>query len=207
MRNPGARLYPGRAAQESANVPEKRYLRGLVQHCRRLAQSVARSSSRHQAHLTARTTREQARAANLLATERIEVDQEIFDNQLADIRRRMEAIANWGAEPASANSAGREYRFSVGNQFKEKGVAKDFFYRNLDRAPEFDERESFQFSVARLPEGLHELVKEARSIDKDLSLAVVGEATVGSFQTKNGKIGRRGDLHAGLGCPTSVSGA
>lgn len=52
MRNPGTRLYPGRAAQESADVPENRYLRGLVQHCRRLAQSVARSSSRHQGHLS-----------------------------------------------------------------------------------------------------------------------------------------------------------
>src|SRR3546814_1404141 len=38
MRRPGARLYPGRAAEESADVAENRYLRGMVQHCRRLAQ-------------------------------------------------------------------------------------------------------------------------------------------------------------------------
>src|SRR3546814_6950673 len=55
MRRPGARLYPGRAAEESADVAENRYLRGMVQHCRRLAQSVARSSSRHQGHLAARS--------------------------------------------------------------------------------------------------------------------------------------------------------
>src|SRR3546814_12440190 len=55
MRRPGARLYPGRAAEESADVAENRYLRGMVQHCRRLAQSVVRSSSRHQGHLAARS--------------------------------------------------------------------------------------------------------------------------------------------------------
>lgn len=191
MRHPGARLYPGRAAQESVDVPENRYLRGLVQHCRRLAQSVGRSSSRHQGTLTARAAQEKERAADLLATERIEVDKEIFDNQLSDIRRRMEALANWGEEPASANSVWREYRFSVGNQFEENGVARDFFYRNLDRATKQDERERFPFSVARLPGDLHELVKEARGIDKDLTLALIGKATVVSLQTKSGKIGRR----------------
>src|SRR3546814_10951979 len=55
MRRPGARLYPGRAAEESADVAENRYLRGMVQHCRRLAQSVSRSSSRHPWHLSARS--------------------------------------------------------------------------------------------------------------------------------------------------------
>src|SRR3546814_11374791 len=80
----------------------------MVQHCRRLAQSVARSSSRHQGHLAARSGRERARAADLLATERIEVDHEIFDNQLADIQRRMAAITNWptcSTQPVSSQRA------------------------------------------------------------------------------------------------------
>lgn len=194
MRRPGARLYPGRVAQESADVPENRYLCGLVQHCHRLAQSVARSSSRHYVHLNARSARENERAAELLATERIEVDQEIFDNQLADIHRRMEAVSSWGSAQGSANSSGREYRFSVGKQFGKNGVAKEFFYNNTDRDTQNDMRERFQFSVARLPVGLHDLVMEARSIDKDLELTLFGEVIVRSFETKNGKIGRRANF-------------
>src|SRR3546814_18585315 len=100
----------------------------MVQHCRRLSQSVARSSSRHQGHLAARSGRERARAADLLATERIEVDQEIFDNQLADIQRRMEAITNWATGSTQPGSSEREYRFSVGKKYEGKGGG--FFYRD-----------------------------------------------------------------------------
>ncbi|WP_442580287.1 hypothetical protein ACSBOB_33375 [Mesorhizobium sp. ASY16-5R] len=189
MRRPGARLYPGRAAQESADVPENRYLRGLVQHCRRVAQSVARSSSRHHRELAARSAREKARAADLLAIERIEVDQEIFDNQLADIRRRMEAIANWAVGSVLSRSTEREYRFSVGKKYEGKGGG--LFYRNLDGDSQSGAGERFQVSVAQFPEGLHELVGEAQSIDKDLTLALVGEASVRPFTTVNGKAGRR----------------
>ncbi|WP_229667018.1 hypothetical protein [Sphingopyxis bauzanensis] len=189
MRRPGARLYPGRAAQESADVPENRYLRGLVQHCRRVAQSLARSSSRHHGHLAARSAREKARAADLLVTEQIEVDQEIFDNQLADIRRRMDAIANWAVGSVLSRSNEREYRFSVGKKYEGKGGG--LFYRNLDGDSQNGGGERFQFSVAQLPEGLHELVREAQSIDKDLTLALMGKASVSSFTTAKGTEGRR----------------
>ena len=189
MRRPGARLYPGRAAEESADVAENRYLRGMVQHCRRLAQSVARSSSRHQGHLAARSGRERARAADLLATERIEVDQEIFDNQLADIQRRMEAITNWATGSAQPGSSEREYRFSVGKKYEGKGGG--FFYRNLDSIGQYGGDEQFQISVAQFPDGLDELVREAQSVDKGLALVLVGKASVSSFTTASGKSGRR----------------
>ncbi len=62
MRRPGARAYPGRVAVESADVPENRYVRGMVEHCRRLAHSIARASDRHHGHLAARAEREKVRA-------------------------------------------------------------------------------------------------------------------------------------------------
>lgn len=189
LRRPGAHLYPGRSAQESADVPENRYLRGLVQHCRRVAQSIARSSSRHHGHLAARSAREKARAADLLATARIEVDQEIFDNQLADIRRHMDAIANWADGSVLSRSTEREYRFSVGKKYEGKGGG--LFYRNLDGDSPNGAGEHFQVSVVQFPEGLHELVREAQRIDKDLTLVLVGKASVRPFTTANGKAGRR----------------
>lgn len=187
MRRPGARTYPGRAAQESADVPENRYLRSMVEHCRRLARSVARSSDRHQAHLAARAAREKARAADLLAIERIEVDQEIFDNQLSDIRRRLDAIVGWVESSIPPGPGERKYRFTVGKEFG----AKEFFYRNLDRDARYDEREGINFSVARLPDALHDLVRSAHSFDKDLELTLTGKADITTFRTGNGKVGRR----------------
>src|SRR3546814_20587287 len=139
----------------------------MVQHCRRLAQSVARSSSRHQGHLAARSGRERARAADLLATERIEVDQEIFDNQLADIQRRMEAITNWATGSTQLGSSEREYRFSVGKNYEGKGGG--FFYRNLDSIGQYGGDAQFQFSVAHTPDGTVELVWEGQSVVKGLN--------------------------------------
>src|SRR3546814_14086087 len=124
----------------------------MVQRSRRPARAVARSSSRHQGHLAARSGRERARAADLLATERIEVDQEIFDNQLADIQRRMEAITNWAIGSTQPGSSEREYRFSVGKKYEGKGGG--FYYRNQERIGQYGGDGPFTFSVASLPYGL-----------------------------------------------------
>ncbi|MGO7375077.1 hypothetical protein [Rhizobium ruizarguesonis] len=192
MRRPGARSYPGRTAQESADIPENRYLRGLVEHCRRLARSLTRSSAHHQAHLAARATREKSRAANLLAVERVEVDPEIFDNQLSDMRKRLDAIATWAGSSVAPEPGERQYRFTVGKEFKgDGGAAKEFFYRNPDRDDRYDEREGINFSVARLPEDLHDLVIAASRFDKDIRLDLMGNAVITTFRTVNGKLGRR----------------
>ncbi len=190
MRRPGSRLYPGRSAQKSADVPENRYLHHLVAHCQRLAQSFARSSDRHQNHLTARAAREETRANDLLTIERIEVDQEIFDNQLFDLRRRLDAIAVWVGTPCPPGS--RQYRFTVGKEFKaNRDGAKEIFYRTPDRDIRYDEHEGIDFSVARLPDDLHELVKAGHAIDKDLALSLTGKASITKFFTATGKVGRR----------------
>lgn len=192
MRRPGARTYPGRTAQESADIPENRYLRGLVEHCRRLALSVVRSSGHHQAHLAARATRERSRAADLLAVESVEIDPEIFDNQLTDIRDRLDAVATWPRlTPASAQSD-RLYRFTVGKEFTgPKGAPKEFLYRNPDRDDRYDEHQGINFSVAQLPKDLHDLVIATSRFDKDVRLDVTGKADITTFQTANGKVGRR----------------
>jgi len=192
MRRPGARTYPGRTAQESADIPENRYLRGLVEHCRRLARSVARSSSHHQAHLTVRANRERSRAADLLAVENVEIDPEIFDNQLSDIRARLDAIATWPSSVPMPGQNERLYRFTVGKEFRgDRGGAKEFFYRNPDRDDRYDGRQGIDFSVARLPRDLHDLVIATSRFDKGVRLDLTGNAEITKFKTPNGKTGRR----------------
>ncbi len=192
MRRPGARSYPGRTAQESADIPENRYLRGLVEHCRRLARSLARSCDHHLAHLAARAAREKSRAADLLAVERVEIDPEIFDNQLSEIRKRLDAIATWPGSSAAPGQGERLYQFTVGTEFKaHREAAKEFFYHNHNRNNRYDEREGIRFSVARLPDDLHDLVIAASRFDKDIGLEVTGNAVITTFQTANGKLGRR----------------
>ena len=191
MRRPAARRYPGRVAEESADIPENRYLRGMIQHCQRLASSLARSSSRNQDHLAARSAREKARAAELLSIEQIDVDPEVFDNQLADIQHRIDAIVSWKAAPTSLGSGEREYSFSVGDSFKAKGGGKEFFYRNLNPNAQHRANDQYAFSVACLPDTLHDLVMEAKSVDKELSLKIRGEAAISSGSTPNRKAYRR----------------
>lgn len=192
MRRPGARSYPSRTAQESADIPENRYLRGLVEHCCRLAQSLGRSSAHHQVHLSARAAREKSRAADLLAIDRVDVDPQIFDNQLSDIRKRVNAIASWSGSTVTQGQGERLYRFTVGKEFRaQQGAAKEFFYRNPDRDDRYDGREGIDFSVARLPDDLHDLVIAASRSDKDICLELMGQAVITTFETPNGKVGRR----------------
>lgn len=187
MRRPGARLYPGRIAQESPDVPENRYVKGMVEHCLRLAGSVGRSSGRHQGHLAARAARENARAEQLLATDEIEIDPVVFDNQLADIRQHMDAIGNWKSDTASSAPAARQYQFTVGGEYK--GGKGELLYRNADSQARRDD--GFAVSVLKLPHSLHDLVAGAFHVDRAIHLDVVGQASVGTFQTRAGKKGRR----------------
>src|SRR3546814_2230700 len=101
----------------------------------------------------------------------------------------MEAITNWATGSTQPGSSEREYRFSVGKKYEGKGGG--FFYRNLDSIGQYGGDEQFQFSVAQLPDGLDELVREAQSVDKGLALVLVGKASVSSFTTASGKSGRR----------------
>src|SRR3546814_16910682 len=79
----------------------------------------------------------------------------------------MEAITNWATGSTQPGSSEREYRFSVGKKYEGKGGG--FFYRNLDSIGQYGGDEQFQFSVAQLPDGLDELVREAQSVDKGLA--------------------------------------
>ena len=187
MRRPGARQYPGRVAQKSPDIPENRYVRGMVAHCRRLAGAVARSSDRHQVQLAARAAREIARAAKLTATEEIEIDPIVFENQLANIRRHMDAIGGWKGDVASTVPANRQYRFTVGGEYW--GGKGELLYRNVDVLARNDD--GFAVSVLKLPGTLHELIAAAFRVDRAIQLDVVGQASVGTFHTHKGKRGRR----------------
>src|SRR3546814_5675539 len=101
----------------------------------------------------------------------------------------MDAITNWATGSSQPGASEREYRFSVGKKYEGKGGR--FFYRTLDSIGQYGGDEQFQFSVAQLPDGLDELVREAQSVDKGLALVLVGKASVSSFTTASGKSGRR----------------
>lgn len=191
LRRPDSRTLPGRIAVESMDTPENRYLRGMVQHSLRLSDAIFRSSARHEGHLAARSAREKARAAEIIGIDRVEVDREVFDNQLSDIRLRINAISDWAPAAEPHDPGLRRYRFSVGKKLTSSGGNKEFFYQNLDRDPQYRSTDGYDFSVARLPDELHERVMEAKSVDKGLSLSIIGRATVESFKSPNGKTGRR----------------
>lgn len=191
MRRPGARAYPGRVAVESADVPENRYVRGMVEHCRRLAHSIARASERHHGDHIARAQREKVRAEKLRAMDVVKVDQEIFDNQIAEISHVMDAICAWGPDPVTFGRRPREFHFEVGREFTEtRNGPQELFYRNPGRDRAADFKDGIDFSVARLPEALHVLVMAGRRIDSGLTLTVAGDASVATFPHYN-KVGRR----------------
>ena len=195
MRRPGARAYPGRIAIESADVPENRYVRGMVEHCRRLALMIARASDRHQGHLAVRAERERVRAARLLDMDVVEVDQEIFDNQIGEISQVMDAIDGWTAVSAPSDRKLREFHFQAGKEYRERGGPREMFYREPDRDRATDFQDGIDFRVVRLPGPLHDLVVAGHRIDQGLVLRLTSDATVSTFKTSTGKVGRRAALN------------
>lgn len=188
MRRPGAKAYPSRVAVENADVPENRFVRGMVEHCCRLAQSVAHASDRHQGHLAVRAEREKARAAALNAMEVIEIDPEIYDNQIEDISRIMNAIAAWDVDSIDPDRHPSKFHFTVGGVFKTDLC--ELFYRNPNRSCEDDLRDGINFSVVRLPDTLYDLVLAGHRIDSKLSITLVGNASIKKFRYFS-KVGKR----------------
>ncbi|MGO6846273.1 hypothetical protein [Rhizobium ruizarguesonis] len=176
LRHPGARHYPGRAAQESADVPENRYLRHMLQVCERLSRRVARSSLRHGRQFAARAEREQARSAELLATETQAVDSEVFDNQFDDLKARIDAIADWRGPPTSDERDIREYSLQVGKVYDR--IPNCLFYNREDGSPAADKARGIRYSVFELPKELFDLVEAGIRIDKKLSLVLHGIAQI-----------------------------
>ena len=189
MRRPDARHLPGRTAHETADIPENRYVRGLIQHCRQLAHSLARATSRQAIHHDSRARRENTHGERLLGIQTIEVDQHVFDNQLRDISRRIDNISAWTNCEVPSTPNDRRYIFSIGSDYLGKGGG--FLYNNLENQERYQKYNTYNISVATLPEGLHDLVREARNIDKRLSLELLGTAVMQPFVQANGKRGRR----------------
>jgi len=189
IRRPGGRAYPGRVAFESPDVPDNRYIHGMVEHCLRLAHSIVRASDRHNDHLATRAQRERARAKRLQDLDVVDVSQEIFDNQISEITRVMGMIEEWTDCPDPSIGRHREFRFQPGKEYD--GATPEMFYQNPDRDRQADFQNGIDFRVIRLPETLHELVMTAHRIDRNMILTLTGDATVSSFRTSRGKVGRR----------------
>lgn len=194
MRLPGARAYPGRVAAESVDVPENRYVRGLVEQCRRLAHSITRASDRHQGHLSAKAEKEKVRAEKLINMDEVDVDPEIFDNQIGEISQVMNAIEGWPDDAAQSDRGLREFRFRAGKEYKEKGGPPEVFYHHPDPDRVANYRDEVDFRVVRLPRPLHDLAMTGLRIDQGLVLTLTCVVTASDFRTSGGKRGRRAVL-------------
>ena len=176
LRYPGARHYSGRTAQESADIPENRYLRHMVQVCEKLSRRIARSSWRHGQQFAARAEREQTRCAELRTTETQEVDPEVFNNQLNDLKARIDAIAAWRGPAASDKTDISEYPLQVGKIFDR--LPNCLFYNREDGSPAADTARGIRYSVFQLPKDLFDLIEAGTRIDKKLGLILHGNAQI-----------------------------
>jgi pyrethroid hydrolase len=176
LRHPGARRYPGRSAQESADISENRYMRHMVQVCEGLSRRIARSCSRHGQQYAARAEREQARSVELSAMKTQEIDPEVLENQINDLKARIEAIANWRSQSASTENQIREYSLRVGEVYN--SLSNCLFYNREDGSPANDIERGIQYSVIQLPKGFFDIVEAAIRFDNKLCLVLHGVAQI-----------------------------
>lgn len=125
----------------------------------------------------------------------VDVDREIFDNQIGEISQVMDAIDGWSDDAAQSDRRLREFSFQAGKEYREKGGPREMFYRQPDRDRAADFQDGIDFRVVRLPGPLHDLVMAGHRIDQGLILTLTGDAMVTNFRTSTGKVGRRAVLN------------
>jgi hypothetical protein len=159
-RMPAARRLVGRGAEATADIVDNRYLRHMVQVCERLARNVVQSAQRQSASFAARAAMEAARSAEYLAMDSRAVEPEIFDNQQAELKEKLESVASYTDGPiVDGREEIRSVLLKIGRRYASE--ADKIFCDRVRGRNEEDARLGIRYNVLRVPEDLTSLMLNA----------------------------------------------
>ena len=188
-RTPARRLLPGRVREETADLPDNRYLRHLLQTGLQLAGALGDSARTQAARLVEHARHEEQRRSEHLATRSQKVTPETFDRQQRDAEERYAELAAWteghGQSCASAGTPHRTVQIVLSNPVH--GVETDFFYKKPRGRDEVDERYGIEYNRVSLPAGLARLVKASLHLFSEYTLSGVVEVARRQSQKQSEK--------------------
>ena len=165
-RNPAARQLTGRVFNESADIPENRYLRHMLAVSLKVATAYMSAATLQSDFLERLASQEAERALRDQAMKSRPVDPKVFDHQTEEIKRRLDALA--GFIGPFANEPGQTGHFPIrlSKRYSDKCA---FFYERQDARQATVDTE-LDFRVVVLPEDVFELILAAHHFCKDLTL-------------------------------------
>jgi hypothetical protein len=176
-RTPASRLLPGRVREESADLPDNRYLRHLLRTGLQLAEALGDSARTQAARLAEHARNEGRRRSEHLATRSQKVSPETFDRQQRDAEERYAALAGWVdndlQDQHSASTFVRTVQIVLGNPVH--GSETDFFYDKPDGRDEGDESYAIDYNRVSLPAGLARLMRASLHLFTDYTLSGIVE--------------------------------
>ena len=163
LRNPATQQLPGRGTDETSDIADNRYLRHMVQVCEKLASSLAKSVERHAKRFSDRARIEAERATSYKSMTHRQVDPDVFDRQLSDLRKKLERVEAYCDGSPAPEETVKTLEFSAGKPYGEQPDM--IFFNNKDgsnAAGESNGRE-YGYSVLRIPEALVEAIRSTQS--------------------------------------------
>ena len=182
LRYPLAQRLSGRGAEETSDIADNRYLRHMVQVCDKLASHIAKSAARHAKRFADRTSVEAERSTAYQNMTHRKVDPEVFDRQLAELKKKLERVEAYCDASPEPGETVRSLQFCPGNPY---GKQPDLiFFNNKDgsKAAGESKGEKYIFSVLRIPESLIQAIQATQSFCDFYELEGAGRAKLGHTQ-------------------------
>lgn len=163
LRNPDAQRLPGRGAEETPDIADNRYLRHMVQVCEKLASSLSKSVEHHAKRFSDRARIEAERSTAYRGMTHRQVDPDVFDNQLEELRNKLERVEEYRDFIPNPGETLRRLEFKAGIPY---GKRRDkIFFLNKDGSKSIGkiDEEDYGYSVLRIAEPLLQSIQAAQS--------------------------------------------
>lgn len=162
LRQPAAQRLPGRGAEETPDIADNRYLRHLVQVCEKLSSSLARAVVQQANRFLDRARLEGERSAIYKSQTHREVDPDIFNRQLEELKRKLAGVEKCCDAYRDPNEMPLVLEFRAGDRFAD--LSDTIFFSNKDGSTTGSRHgNEYEFSILKMPEALAEAIQLTRS--------------------------------------------
>lgn len=163
LRNPSAKKLPGRGADETPDIADNRYLRHMVKVCEKLSSHIAQSAMRHAQRFADRARVESVRSASYQNMTQRKVDPDVFDRQLAELKKKLRRIEEYSDSNPDPEEAEKSLEFRPGNHYGNNPGLIFFNNKNGSKAEGESKGKRYKFSVLRIPESLIQAIQVTKS--------------------------------------------
>ena len=176
LRNPTAQRLTGRAAEETPNIAENRYLRHMVQVCEKLATHAVKAAGRYAQSYTERARIESERSVSCNEMTYRQVDPQVFDRQMDELQRKLDRVSQFRFEGNELGKQASNWEFRPNGMYG--NLPNQMFYSRKDGSAASDDNLGVKFSVLQVPKQLADAIQVTKSFCDYYSLDGIAHAKI-----------------------------